>query len=126
MPVLSLFRSSSTLTRLLRHVLLYLPLLRAAAEEYRRKALRRLLCLVAASCVALSAVLVGTAWLVLSAWQSSYRHWLLGGALLLLMLVSAALLRLAVGQRDSGPHVQHLRDELSQDHALLQEWQRTL
>jgi hypothetical protein len=116
MPVLPLFRSTGTLTRLLRHLLLYLPLLRAAAEEYRRKALRQVLCLLAASCVALSAVLVGTAWLVMSAWQSSYRHWLL----------SAALLRLAVGQRDSGPHVQRLRDELSQDHALLQEWQRTL
>jgi ABC-type Fe3+ transport system permease subunit len=126
MPVLPLFRSTGTLTRLLRHLLLYLPLLRAAAEEYRRKALRQVLCLLAASCVALSAVLVGTAWLFMSAWQSSYRHWLLGGALLLLVLVSAALLRLAVGQRDSGPHVQRLRDELSQDHALLQEWQRTL
>ena len=126
MPVLPLLRSTGTLTRLLRHVLLYLPLLRAAAEEYRQKTLRRVACLLAAGFVALSAVLVGTAWLVMSAWQSSYRHWLLGGALLLLILVSGGLLRLAVGRRDSGPHLQRLRDELAQDHALLQEWQRTL
>jgi hypothetical protein len=124
MSVLPLLRSTGTLTHLLRHVLLYVPLVRAAAGEYRLATARRLACLFGAACAALASVIVGASWLVLSAWQQQYRHWLLGGALALLVLVCALLLRLALGGRTAGPHGTRLRAELTQDHALLQEWQR--
>lgn len=117
----SLLQASSAIRIGIRHVLLYAPLLRDAALEYRESFVRRLLLLMVGACMALVAAMVCAVWLVMSLWNSEFHHWFIAAAVAGLVIVSIALLR-ASGRRVPGPRGQKLRYELAQDHALIREW----
>ena len=118
----SLLQASSAIRIGIRHLLLYAPLLRDAALEYREAFVRRLLLLLVGAGIALVAAMVCAVWLVMSLWNSEFHHWFIALVVVALLLVSVALVRASTAARPAGPHGRKLRYELAQDHELIREW----
>ena len=117
-------RVAGLATAAAQHLGSYVELVGRAAGEYRVAFLRRVL-LVAGAVVMAGATLVAT-WTTGLAllWDTTWRLYYCIGSVLLCLIVTMALARLAVRRIALGPHGRTLRDEATQDIALLQEWRR--
>jgi H+/Cl- antiporter ClcA len=106
------------------HIGSYIELLGRAAAEYRASFLKRALYAIAAL-VAMVATLM-SAWItgLVLLWESPWRTTYCVVSVLLCLLAATALTLLAIRRPAPGPSIRILREEASQDLALLQEWRR--
>jgi uncharacterized membrane protein YqjE len=108
----------------IQHLGSYIELLAQAAAEYRASLLKRALfaiaALVAAMATLVSAWITGLALL----WDSQWRMAYCVGSALLCLLATIVFTLFALRRPAPGPSIRILRQEASQDLALLQEWQR--
>ncbi|MEO8313500.1 MAG: hypothetical protein ABI645_01785 [Pseudomonadota bacterium] len=108
----------------LQHLGSYIELIGQAATEYRASILRRALYATAAVVTAVAALL--SAWVtgLALAWDTQWRLAYCVTSVLVCLAATAVLVMLAMRRPVPGPHVRTLKDEATQDLALLQEWRR--
>ena len=108
----------------IQHLGSYIELMGRAAAEYRASFLKRALFATAAVITAVATL--ASAWVTGLAllWDSPWRMAYCWGSVLLCLLATTVLTLLAMRRPDPGPSIRILREEASQDLALLQEWQR--
>jgi uncharacterized membrane protein YqjE len=106
----------------LQHLGSYMELVGRAAAEYRATLLRRAL-FAAAAMVTAVATLV-SAWVTGLAllWETPWRTAYCAASALLCLAATIALAAVAMRRPAPGPSIRTLREEASQDLALLQEW----
>jgi membrane protein implicated in regulation of membrane protease activity len=108
-----------------RHLGSYVELMGQAACEYRAAVLRR--ALLAAGAMLMATATVAAAWTTGLAllWDTPWRLAYCIASLLLCLAATTVLGLFANRRTEPGPHMRTLRDEATQDLALLHEWRRT-
>ena len=108
----------------LQHLGSYLELVGRAASEYRASLLKRALLATAALVTAVATL--ATAWVTGLAllWDTQWRLPYCAGSALVSLVATVILVSLAMRRPEQGPSIRVLREEASQDLALLQEWRR--
>ncbi len=108
-----------------RHLGSYVELMGQAACEYRSAFLRR--AMLAAGALLMGTATLAAAWTTGLAllWDTPWRLTYCFVSVALCVVATAVLGALASRRSEPGPHLTTLRDEATQDLALLQEWRRT-
>ena len=106
----------------IQHLGSYIELGGRAAAEYRASFLRRALYAIAATVMAVGTLI--SSWVVGLAllWDTQWRMTYCAGSVLAFLVATAVLISLAMRRPAPGPSIRILREEASQDLALLQEW----
>jgi hypothetical protein len=108
----------------IQHLGSYMELVGRAAAEYRASFLRR--ALFAAAAIVLAVGTLVSAWFTGLAllWDTQWRMAYCAGSVLICLAATTAFALLAIRRAVPGPSIMILREEASQDLALLQEWRR--
>lgn len=111
---------------LLEHASSYAELGAAAAAEYRRDLIRRLVLL----CVGAFTAVAGLAalWItgLIAVWDTGWRLAYAMGSAMVMLVGAATALYCALARSDPGPSVGLLRSELRKDLELFEQWKATL
>jgi uncharacterized membrane protein YqjE len=108
-----------------RHLGSYVELIGQAACEYRSAFLRR--AMLAAGALLMGTATLAAAWTTGLAmlWDTPWRLAYCIASVVLCLAATTVLALLANRRSEPGPHIRTLREEVTQDFALLQEWRRT-
>jgi membrane protein implicated in regulation of membrane protease activity len=108
-----------------RHLGSYVELMGQAACEYRSAFLRR--ALLAAGALFMGTAALAATWTtgLATLWDTPWRIAYCIASAVLCLATTMVLALLANRRSEPGPHIRTLREEATQDLALLQEWRRT-
>lgn len=111
---------------LLEHVSSYAELGAAAAAEYRRAWMRRLVLLLAGFLAAMTGLAALWAAGLIAFWETTWRLAYALGSAMALLVAGGACLYGALARAEPGPSAGILRSELRKDKELFEQWKATL
>jgi hypothetical protein len=118
-----MLRLREVVTATTAHFGAYLDLAGAAAGELRRDVRRRALYGTLGAIFVLLAATFATGWGLLAIWELPNREWVAAAVLAVLTTAAWWLINRAFDRSAGGPHRTALREELSRDRELLNDWQ---